>query len=214
MRRARVPLRALGTGLTVTSAVTGGVLALMGTSAASSERAPSEDRAAAVEASLLTPAQARHATGFTATLAADLMAGPQGRSCYQADDGLTCDAWFTAEQTARAYPVGASITVTGSPADARAALARLAAKVPHPDRPGDRVLASTATLLAAYATGLAVGPDLRPAVTVTVQQVHGSLITMGTCQVQQRRARLSALRSCADRLQSAQAGRAAALVDG
>lgn len=178
------------------------------------ERLPAADQATTVLASLLNSAQAKRATRFASPLAADPMAGPDGRSCYAASGNLTCDAWFTSEKTSSPYPVGVSITVTASPADARTSLAGFAATVPDPNRPGDRVLSSTPTVLVSYGTGLAVGADLRPAVSVTVQQVHGSLIIMGTCQVEKRRARLSAMRTCADRLQSAQADQAARLGQG
>ncbi len=168
---------------------------------------PPEALARSVTSKLLTPVQARRASGFTGTLQADLMAGEAGQSCYRGEATWTCDGWFTAERTSTAYPVGVSITVADSTDLARQALAALASKVSQ--RPGDRVLASAPGLLVSYETGLSVGVDLIPAVTVTVQRVQGLLIVMGSCQVEQRRLRLHELRTCAQRLQRAQGQRVA-----
>ena len=218
MRHLKVPFPARPACLTAVAATVAGAAFLVGTPVSAAEgmggRAPAADRTTTVQAVLLTPEQARRATRFAPPLVADPMAGPQGRSCYTTNNALTCDTWFVTERTSSPFPVGVSVTLAASPADAQAALAELAAKVPDPNRPGDRVLARNATLLVTYGTGLAVGPNLQPAVTVTVQRVQGSVITMGTCQVEEQRARLAAMRTCAHRLQAAQADRAARLGKG
>lgn len=218
MRQLMVPFPARPACLTALAAAVAGAAFLVATPVSATEavreQAPAADRTTTVQAVLLTPDQARRATRFAPRLVADQMAGPQGRSCYPTSSAMTCDAWFTTERTSSPFPVGVSVTLAGSPADAQAALAALAARLPDPNRPGDRVLARSSTLLVTYGTGLAVGPNLEPAVTVTVQRVQGSAITMGTCQVEERRARLTAMRTCADRLQAAQADRAAHLGKG
>lgn len=175
------------------------------------EQGPPAAQVRAVEASLLTPARAKRATGFTSPLLPDLQAGEAGRSCYTGSTTWTCDGWFTTDRTSTPFPNGVSITVAASEQDARQVLAELAAKSPDPTRPKDRVLESTATSLIRYQTGFAVGADLRPAVSVTVERVQGRLLIMGTCQVELRKLRLAALRGCANRLQSAQALRVADL---
>ncbi len=176
------------------------------------DQEPPAAQSQAVAASLLTPAQARRATGFGHPLAADVMAGEAGRSCYGGEATWTCDGWFTTDRTSTPYPVGVGITVAGSKAQARQALAALAAK--STERTGDRVLTSTPGLLVTYSTGLAVGPNLLPAVSVAVARVKGSSIVMGSCQVEQRRLSLRQLRNCAGRLQRAQGQRFAGLVQG
>jgi len=170
---------------------------------------PTPRQAQAVASVLLSADRASRAAGSRARLVADLEAGPAGGSCYAGTGGWTCDAWFTTDQTGVPYPNGVSITVAPTSAAARALLARRA--VEAADRPDDRVLASTTSLLATLATGLAVGPDLTPAVAISVETIRGRFIIMGTCQVEQRRLQLRGLRACADRLVAAQALRAAGL---
>lgn len=172
-----------------------------------SEQGPPAEQEQLVSAALLTAAQARRATGFRARLSADLMAGEQGRSCYGKKAEWTCDGWFVSDENASPVPIGVAITVTGSAGDAQAALANLAHRAT--DRSGSRILESTTNSLVTYGTGLAVGPDLTPAVSVTVQRIQGTFMIMGSCQVEKRRLQLSALRRCAVRLQTAQARQAA-----
>lgn len=177
--------------------------------AADDRHEPTPKQAEAVAATLLAAATARRVTGFRARLDADLEAGPQGGSCYSGIGGWTCDAWFTTSQTASPYPNGVSITVAPSASAARQMLARRAAGTS--DRPGDRIVASTPTLLVIVTSGLAVGPGLTPAVAISVESVERRFIVMGSCQAEKRRLRMRALRACADRLLAAQVDRAAGL---
>jgi len=169
-------------------------------------------RSEAIREVLLTPARARQAGRFSPPLAADLMAGEQGRSCYGGTPTLTCDAWFITDSTSAPYPRGVAITLATSPAGAKEAFVRLGEQVQQ--TPGEHVLVSTPTVLITKQTGLAEGPALVPAVSITVQRLQSSVIVMGTCQVEERRLRMSQLRACAQRLERAQRIRAVGLTQG
>jgi len=194
-------------GLASALLVTAMILVPSASAQTSTQQDPPVAQAETVRASLLTPVQARRATGFRSTLEADQMAGPQGQSCFSGSTTWTCDGWFITERTGSAYPAGVAITVAASGPQAEAVLFALAGETAA--RTGNRVLASNPRLLISCETGLAVGRDLTPAVSVTVQRVQGSMIVMGTCQVEQRRLGLVSLRTCAERLQRVQGRRAA-----
>lgn len=169
-------------------------------------------RSEAIRQVLLTPAQARQAGRFRLPLTADLMAGEQGRSCYGGTPTLTCDAWFITDSTSAPYPKGVAITLAASPAGAKEAFVRLGEQVKQ--SPGEQVLVSTPNVLITQQTGLAEGPALVPAVSMTVHRIQDSAIVMATCQVEQRRLRMSQLRACAQRLERAQRLRAVGLAQG
>ncbi len=179
-----------------------GIMSIMTSGPAKADQDPPAAQARLVQQALLSAPQARAATGFTGTLANDELAG---RSCYSSATAWTCDAWFTTNRYQHPYPSGVSITVAQDANSASAELARLAALEPDPNRPGSRVLRSDASTLIVLTTGFAVGIDLEPAVTVSVTKVQGRLLVMGTCQVQHKQLKLSRLRACATKLESAQA---------
>ncbi|MFM7147049.1 MAG: hypothetical protein ACKOW5_12040 [Actinomycetales bacterium] len=175
---------------------------------AMADQEPPVAQAKLVQQTLLTAPAARSAVGFTGRLFDDDIAG---RTCFAAATTWTCDAWFTTSQYTQAYPNGVSITVSPDEAAATRELARLAALEPDASRPGSRVLRADAGTLIVLTTGFAVGMDLLPAVTVSVTTVQGRYLVMGTCQVQRQQLILRKLRSCATKLQTAQAARAQAL---
>lgn len=179
------------------------LLTAVGTSARADQDPPA-DQAAVIQQSLLTANQARAATGFTGRLTDDPMAG---RSCFAGTTTWTCDAWFTTDQYSRPHPNGVAITVAPDAAAATKELARRAALEPDLNRPGSRVLRSTASTLIVLTTGFAVGTDLSPAVTVSVTRVRGRYLVMGTCQVQRSQLNMQRLRACATALQGAQGRR-------
>jgi hypothetical protein len=125
---------------------------------------------------------------------------------------LTCDAWFITDSTSAPYPRGVAITLASSPAGAKEAFVRLGEQVKQ--TPGEHVLVSTPTVLITKQTGLAEGPALVPAVSITVQRLQGSAIVMGACQVEERRLRMSQLRACAQQLERAQRRRVVGLAQG
>lgn len=169
-------------------------------------------RSEAIRQVLLTPAQARRAGRFKLPLTADLMAGEQGRSCYGGTPTLTCDAWFTTDSTSAPYPKGVAITLANSPAGAQEAFVQLGERVKQSS--DQQILVSTANLLISQQRGLTEGSSLVPALSITVHRIRDSAIVMGSCQVQERRLRLSQLRTCAQRLERAQGLRAVRLARG
>lgn len=180
------------------------VLVLVVPVPASADQQPPADQARLVQQALLTAPQARAATAFSGRLIDDPMAG---RSCYAGSEAWTCDAWFTTDQYTRPYPNGVAITVTSDSSAAIQEVARLASLEPDPNRPGSRILRSTASTLIVLTTGFAVGMDLAPAVAVSVTKAQGRYVVMGSCQVQRKQLNEKQLRACATALAKAQSAR-------